>query len=272
MKHDPQSEPPIEIMGSEGPVAIADLYDEATGTYFSPGPSEEMKPALKTIYLRSPGATEERFEAAWPRIWELTETVHDEGQIVAVLDTGVLPDHPLLADCIRDVVDFTDEGPEDRAGHGTLVALIARMTFPGVPRRKFLILKCVGADGRGAQDSLIRALDWMRDFNERGPGKIRVANMSLGVYNKRLGLFDCDGTCKVCRAAVVASETILLSVAAGNTAGKTACPARAAFLSSSPSIVAIGRPDERTSGHGTLSATPGSRLRITAQKRPDTPP
>lgn len=268
---DVSGEPPVEIMGSEGPVTIADLYDEATGSYFGPGPAEEDKPTLKAFYLRSPGATEERFDAVWPRIWELTETVHDERQIMAILDTGVLSGHPLLADCIRDVVDFTGEGPEDRAGHGTLVSLIARMGFPGVPRRKFLILKCVGADGRGAQDSLIRALNWMREFNARGGDRIRIANISLGVYNKRLGLFDCDGSCKVCKAAVTASEEILLSVAAGNTAGKTACPAKAAFLPSSPAIVAIGRPDERTSGRGTMSATPGSRMRIVAQRRSDPP-
>lgn len=265
---DVSGEPLVEIMGSEGPVAIADLYDDATGTYFSPGPAEEMRSSIKAVYLQNPGATEERFDAVWPRIWELSETVYDERQMTAVLDTGILSEHPLLADCIRDVIDFSGEGPEDRSGHGTLVALLDRMTLPGIPRRKFLILKCAGADGRGAQESLVQALNWIRDFNARGGDIVRFANLSLGVYNKRLGLFDCDGSCKICRAAVEASQTALLMVAAGNTAGKTACPAKAAFLPSSPDIIAVERPDESTSGRGTLSATPGSRLNIAVQKRP----
>jgi hypothetical protein len=123
-----------------------------------------------------------------------------------------------------------------------------------------MILKCVGVDGKGSQENLIKALYWMRDFNVRSDVKIAFASMSLGAYNKRLGLFDCDGTCRLCTAAVEVSQEIHLSVAAGNIAGKTACPARAAFLPSKPRITAVARPEESTCGKGTVGLNLGKSM------------
>ena len=132
---------PIEIMGNERPWRLVDLYDETTGRYFSPSPRPLAKDALRQGYLRMvPGASEARFDAIWPRIWELTEFPHDPNELIAITDTGVLANHPMLKGCIRQVVDFTGEGGEDRNGHGTLCALLARMAMPGLPRDRFLIL------------------------------------------------------------------------------------------------------------------------------------
>jgi hypothetical protein len=66
---------------------------------------------------------------------------------------------------------------------------------------------------------------------------------------------DCDGTCSLCRAAEETSRAIPLYIAAGNTPGKTACPARAAFLPSTPAIIACGRAGDATSGIGTVYGT-----------------
>jgi hypothetical protein len=244
---------PIEIMGKEAPWGrLADFYNAATGSYFFLAPEPHTREILKQGYLQMvPGASEARFDATWPMIWELTEFPHDQNEIIAILDTGVLTSHPLMQGCIREVVDFTGEGGEDRNGHGTFVALRARTAMPGVPLGRFLILKVVGADGRGTQDNLIRALGWMREFNRRGDARIVVANMSLGVYNRKWLVLGCDGTCALCRTAEETSREIPLFITAGNMRGKTACPARAAFLPSKPNIIAFGRADEATSGTGT---------------------
>jgi hypothetical protein len=198
-----------------------------------------------------PSASEARFDATWPMIWELTEFPHDPNEIIAILDTGVLTSHPLLRGCIREVVDFTGEGGEDRNGHGTFAALVARTAMPGIPLGRFLILKVAGADGRGTQDNLIRALGWMREFNRRGEARIMIANISVGAYNRKWLVLGCDGSCALCRTAEETSREIPLFVAAGNVPGKTACPARAAFLPSKPHIIAFGRGDEATSGIAT---------------------
>lgn len=250
--------PLVEIMGEGGPVpaySIASSYNQETGEYFAPMPPDEFKAVLKLLYLKNPGATEQKFEKVWPRYWELTETVYSDADGVhVIIDSGVLPEHPLLKGCIREIVDFTGEGGEDLCGHGTMVALLTRMMFTGIPREKFIILKCVGVDGKGTQENLIKGLNWLRDFTTRGNVKVASAVMSLGTYNKRLfGLFDCDGTCPLCAAAVEASKDVPLSVAAGNTPHKTACPAKAAFLPSKPNIAAVSRPEEATSGKGTAS-------------------
>jgi subtilisin family serine protease len=260
---------PVEVMGEgTGPSgwSLESSFDAATGDYFAPSPPESLKRVTLETYLTYPGATEDRFEATWPYLWRLTEAEPQTGsKLIAILDSGVLRAHPLLRGTVREVVDFTGEGEEDRLGHGTMVALLRRSLMLGEQKGSFIILKCVGADGRGNQANLIAALHWMKAFNASNDVKIGQAVMSLGVYNRRLGLFDCDGTCKLCKTALDVSSEISLFVAAGNTAGKTACPARAAFLPEGTNIFAVGRPEEATSGVGTVQmnmGAPPERLRF----------
>jgi hypothetical protein len=54
--------------------------------------------------------------------------------------------------------------------------------------------KVAGADGRGTQDNLNRALGWMREFNRRGEARIMIANISVGAYNRKWLVLGCDGT------------------------------------------------------------------------------
>lgn len=159
------SNTPIEIMGERGSpptVALAALFDRRTGEFLVPLPPEEVRELMRFRYLQGAGATDQKFDQHWPRIWRLIETPYAEDDaLTAVLDTGVMADRPLLKDCIRDVFDFTGEGIEDRTGHGTMVTLVARMIMPGVPRRCFVILKCTDANGKGTQENLIKAMLWM---------------------------------------------------------------------------------------------------------------
>ena len=51
---------------------------------------------------------------------------------VAVIDTGVLSNHPMIRQSLIDFKDFTGEGAEDLSGHGTMVALIMLANSPGM--------------------------------------------------------------------------------------------------------------------------------------------
>ncbi len=248
----------VHLMADAGGYPLSETFDEHSGNYFSPITPDSLRNTIKRDYLRWKGATGERFDAAWPKLWQLNEAKYaDDSGLTAIIDSGVLSGHPMLYHCLRDIVDFTGEGGEDRLGHGTMVALLWRRDMLGIPFKKLVILKCIGADGRGSQDNLITALRWLRSYNEKNEPKIVDAILSIGIYNKRLGLLACDGTCRLCSEAVETSKSVRLVVAAGNTAGKTACPARAAFLPSKPNIVAVTRPDEKTAGIGTVSTSTG---------------
>ena len=243
----------VHVMDDTG-YPLSQVFDEQSGRYFSPITPESQREFLKSLYLTRAGASAERFDAVWPYLWQLKEFTYAEGTgLTAIVDSGVLSAHPMLHDCIRESVDFTGEGVEDRLGHGTMVTLLWRRDMPGIPAQQLIILKCVGADGRGSEANLIAALRWIRDYNVHNTPKIVCANLSLGIYNKRLGLFACNGTCRLCCEAVETAKTTMLVVAAGNTAAKTACPASAAFLASKPNIVAVTRPDEPTAGRGNVS-------------------
>jgi hypothetical protein len=245
-------------MADDGGYPLSETFDEHSGHYFSPRTPEGLRESIKGDYLRRPGASAERFDAVWPKLWQLTDvTYSDDTGLTAIIDSGVLSGHPMLYHCIRDSADFTGEGVEDRLGHGTMVALLWRRDMLGVPFKKLVILKCIGADGRGSEQNLIAALQWLRAYNDKNTPKIVEAVLSLGMYNKRLGLFACDGTCRLCSEAVETSKTVRLVVAAGNAPGRTACPACAAFLSSKPNILAVTRSDEKTAGKGNITATTG---------------
>jgi hypothetical protein len=248
----------VHLMSGEG-YPLSQVYDETNDKYFSPITPECLRAPIKAHYLSHPGASAERFDAVWPKLWQLTDVTYDKNfGLTAIVDSGVLSAHPMLYGCIRDIVDFTREGGEDRLGHGTTVALIWRRDMLGIPAKQLIILKCIGADGIGTEENLIDALQWIRNYNEHNNPKIADVVLSLGKYNKRgLGLLACDGTCKLCCEAIETSKSAKLFAAAGNLSGKTACPARAAFLPSKPNIFAVTRPDETTAGKGTVSGTTG---------------
>ena len=98
-----------------------------------------------------------------PLVWRQSK---GEGVKVAILDTGIDPDHPDLAGAVAASRDFTGEGIEDRNGHGTHCAGIvgARENgrgFMGVaPRCRLLIGKVLRGDGGGRLDWLARGIDW----------------------------------------------------------------------------------------------------------------
>ena len=103
---------------------------------------------------------------------------------VAVLDTGIDPDHAAFQDPDLELIqqDFTGEGNGDRDGHGTHVAatLFGRAVggrrvgvAPGVSRA--LIGKVIGQGASADTGTLMRAIQWATD------GGAQVVNLSLGI-------------------------------------------------------------------------------------------
>jgi subtilisin family serine protease len=112
-----------------------------------------------------------------------------DGVRVAVLDTGVDPDHPLLASRIAGGYDYVDydrdptdarvgrdddgDGVADEAyGHGTHVAGIIALT---APRARLLVIRVLGSDGRGDIATVTAGMYWALDHGAD------VINLSLGV-------------------------------------------------------------------------------------------
>lgn len=86
--------------------------------------------------------------------------------LIALVDSGVLANHPLLRDRVVEVVDFTGEGVEDRSGHGTIQAI--RQVWHE-PRAKLVIVKAFGGpEQRPTLRSLALALDYLVRLPELG--------------------------------------------------------------------------------------------------------
>lgn len=120
-----------------------------------------------------------------PQAWTDTQ---GGGVKVAVLDTGVDPDHPDLQAAIDETRDFTGDGMEDVNGHGTHCAGVigARANgsgFVGVaPQSRLLIGKVLGNRGSGTFNMIARGVEWAQ---QKGAD---VISMSLGGpgYTQRL--------------------------------------------------------------------------------------
>lgn len=142
---------------------------------------------------------------------------------VAVLDTGVDPDHELLRGKISppqnldeigykedpNGIDDDDDGLIDEAyGHGTFVAGVISQVAPGAT---IVPMRVLNSDGFGSLADVLTALDVMEEED------IQVINLSLslssfsGIFEKRL--------------VDLAAQGILVVAASGNGGSITAYPA-----------------------------------------------
>ncbi len=146
-----------------------------------------------------------------PMVWQ--QGVTGAGVKVAVVDTGIDPNHPDFAARLAQVKDFTGEGPSDGNGHGTHVAGIIGGTgaasggkYRGVaPDCAFYIAKVLRSDGSGSMSDVMAGIEWAVQQGAQ------VVNLSLGSDGA------CDGTdalSVLCDAAV--GRGVVLCVAAGN--------------------------------------------------------
>jgi tetratricopeptide (TPR) repeat protein len=85
--------------------------------------------------------------------------------VIAIIDSGILPEHPLLAGRIVEMVDFTGEGAGDKCGHGTIEAI--RHLWQE-PRARLLIVKAFDRTCRAEVGNLIAAINYLRRRTDVG--------------------------------------------------------------------------------------------------------
>jgi len=114
-----------------------------------------------------------------PDAWQITSGSQDI--LIAVLDTGIDPQHEELADKVVADVNFTDSPTaDDRHGHGTHIAgIIAASTNNGfgiagvAPNCRLLNVKVADDDGRCNSSTVAKGIVWAVD------NEAKVINMSL---------------------------------------------------------------------------------------------
>jgi subtilisin family serine protease len=159
-----------------------------------------------------------------PEAWAAGLT--GSGITVAVLDTGILADHPDLAGKVLEAVDFTNTRPDasDNVGHGTHVAGIIAGTgaasggrYRGIAPDAALISGKVCATSSCTLSAIIAGMEWAAP-------RARIVSMSLGGGAS-------DGTDPLSTSAnnLTAQHGTLFVVAAGNSGqpGSVAAPAAA---------------------------------------------
>ncbi len=155
---------------------------------------EQVMPSLQSIdagpmpedqlerYHRSRMSEEELFyENAW-HVDSITnnglslEQATGEGVRIALIDSGVDVDHPILSGKIdlEDAVSFVseDESIADTNGHGTMVAGIIAQVAPDAKITPYRVISAASGDSAWTIQAMIQAAD---DGND-------LINMSLGTY------------------------------------------------------------------------------------------
>ena len=125
-------------------------------------------------------------------VWE--ENITGRNVVIAILDTGVDENHPMLKGKVIGSISFVEgEDPHDYHGHGTHCAGIAagypvqinkdgRLVWvSGVaPNAAILNVKVLGKNGGGSLSSVIKGLDYVAQWHDKHPDVPIVVSMSLG--------------------------------------------------------------------------------------------
>jgi subtilisin len=187
-----------------------------------------------------------------PLAWTKSEGA---GIGVAVLDSGIDLQHPLLTENLGFGINLVDPGrpPHDDSGHGTHIAgLIAaqRSWAPVIgvaPKARIHPVKILRQNGRGQLSDLIRGIGWAMER------QIPLINLSAGVPERS------DSLVRAVQAATAAG--VLIIAAAGNGGGTVGYPA------AMPDVVAVTALDAvdqmapfSATGEGVDLAAPGVSL------------
>jgi subtilisin family serine protease len=106
----------------------------------------------------------------------------DAGQDVDIYiaDTGVRIDHDDLKGRAIFGVSYSNDGDEDRQGHGTHVAAIAAGTTFGIAKKANIIsVKVLNNKGAGPASAVIKGIEWIIR-RAKTTGRRSVVNLSLG--------------------------------------------------------------------------------------------
>lgn len=183
-------------------VRIEHLYDASSGKYFVPWPQDA---AQRLSLLRAdPDAWRAAIEAK-------TEAELAPGIITAIIDTGVLSGHPLLAPRLVGARDFTGEGVEDVNGHGSHIGVLLALDNP---LSRILSAKVFGEEMVPYEQQVQRVADGIEWAAANGA---RLLNLAIGR----------SGPCRpqeapICAAVKAALDKGLFVVVAG----EARCPAQ----------------------------------------------
>jgi len=174
-----------------------------------------------------------------PKVWKINAKGKDV--VVAVVDTGVDPEHPDLKGKVVAFEDFTEEGKFDGNGHGTHVAgtiagtgKASNSKYIGVaPEAKIIAAKVLTSQGSGTFSGVIAGIEWA------AKQKPHVMNLSLGSNIPG----SCDGT-DPCSMAVDAAfdQGVIVCIAAGNagpgssTVGSPGCAKKVITIGASDDV------------------------------------
>ena len=153
-------------------------------------------------FVRTAGGTPDADIDA-PEAWA---TSRGHGVTVAVMDTGVQPDHPDLSVLTGENFVDGDSTTADGHGHGTHVAgtIAALENVVGVvgvaPEAQILPVRVLDDDGSGSVADVAQGFDWAGDED------VRIVNASLGS----------SGYSQLERDAIGAHPNTLFVVSAGN--------------------------------------------------------
>ena len=147
-----------------------------------------------------------------PQVWNLG--LRGEGIRIAILDTGIDPQHPDFAGRITAMTSFVGGDGSDDNGHGTHVAGIAAGSgaasngrFRGVaPAASLYVAKVLDANGDGLMSNVMAGIEWAVTQ------EVHVINLSLGGDTPGDGT---DALSTLCDQ-VVHQIGIVICVAAGN--------------------------------------------------------
>lgn len=179
-------------------------------------------------------------------VWALSQ---GEGVTVAVIDSGVDPNHPSLAGAVLPGYDFVAGTPlvSDPHGHGTAIAVLiaGRGELRGIaPQAKILPLRVLNEHNQGAARTVARAILYAANLLEGQPNPYPadIINLSLGSEGYSAPMHDAIRQAKAAGVNVVA--------AVGNHARRTL-----AYPAALPEVVAVGAAEV---AHGNWQSAPYS--------------
>lgn len=176
---------------------------------------------------------------------------------VAILDTGIQPDHPDL-NVVGGVDCGSGQGWADQSGHGTMVAGIVgaldnQIDVVGIaPGARLWAVRVMGRNGTGSESAVLCGIDWVTAH----ANIIDVANMSLG-FTKHTDTGNCgfgrsndrDPLHQALCASVAAGVTFVVS--AGNDAQDAANQTPAAY----PEVITVSAMADYDGQPGGLAPT-----------------